>query len=128
MAKIVTYSMPRGDSRSLPFSIPVGTYSVGASIFFALKTAVDNVANDSTAVLKKTLTDANITSNDGVNVNYVLSILPSDTNSFTDAQLATYLAELEFVSLDGLTVITYPDPEQQIWKWTITGEIGRAHV
>jgi len=114
--------MPRGDSRSLPIAIPVGTYSVGASIFFALKVAVDNILDDSSAVLKKTLTDANITSTDATNVHYLLVLTPSDTNSIAPA---TYFAELEFVNAAKTVVISYPDPEVNIWQFQITGDVNR---
>lgn len=114
--------MPRGDSRTLPIAVPVDTYSAGASIFFALKAQVDDDAADSTAVFKTELTDADITSTDADNVNYLLSIAPSDTNSVTPA---VYRAEIEFVSSDQSIVITFPDPSKQIWEFTITGDINR---
>lgn len=123
--RTITYSMPRGDSRSLPIAVPVGTYSAGASIFFALKTVIDADATDSAAVLRKTLTDANITSNDGVNVNYLLSLVPADTTNITPA---TYFAEFEFVSADKSVVISYPDPALSIFKIQITGEVNRRIV
>ena len=114
--------MPRGDSRSLPLAIPVTTYSLGASIFFTLKTVIDNNIDDSQAVLRKTLTDANITSNDGVNVNYLLVLAPVDTNTLTPT---TYFAEFEFVSSDKSVVITYPDPSVEVLKMQITGDVTR---
>lgn len=120
--KTIKYSMPRGDSRTLPIAVPVDTYSAGASIFFALKAQVDDDAADSTAVFKTELTDADITSTDADNVNYLLSIAPSDTNSVTPA---VYRAEIEFVSSDQSIVITFPDPSKQIWEFTITGDINR---
>lgn len=125
-----TYSMPRGDSRSITIAIPVATYSTGSSIFFALKTAVDNILDDSTAVLKKTLTDANITSNDGTNVNYLLELTPEDTTVITPA---TYRAEFEFVNAAAQTsptdptgvVISFPDPGTSLFYIEITGDINR---
>lgn len=120
--KTITYSMPRGDSRSLPLAVPVATYSTGASIFFTLKTVVDNNIDDSQAVLTKTLTDANITSNDGTNVNYLLSLVPSDTNTLTPL---TYFAEFEFVNAAKTQVITYPDPSIAQFKIQITGDVTR---
>lgn len=120
--KTLSYSMPRGDSRSLPIAVPVGTYSTNMKIFFALKTVVDNITDDSSAVLRKTLTDADITGTDSTNVNYLLQLAPADTNSITPA---TYLAELEIVSADQSVVITYPDPSVAKWNFQITGEVNR---
>lgn len=120
--KKIVYSMPRGDSRSFPIAIPITTYSAGASIFFALKTTADNVLDDASAVLKKTLTDVNITSTDSVNKNYLLNLTPTDTTGITPA---TYRAELEFVSADKTIVISYPDPNVTLWEFQITGDINR---
>lgn len=123
--KTLKYSMPRGDTKTLPVSIPVGTYSVGASIFFALKKTIDANITDSSAVLRKTLTDANITSTDAVNVNYLMIITPSDT---TNINPDTYFAEFEFVSADKSNVITYPDRDISEWRFTITGDVNRRIV
>lgn len=120
--KRLKYSMPRGDSRTLPLAVPVDTYSTGASIFFAIKPQVDDVLDDSSAVLKKTLTDLDITSTDLVNVNYLLVLAPADTNTITPGM---YFAEFEFVSADKSTVITFPDPSKSILEWEITGDINR---
>ena len=120
--KKVKYSMPRGDSRSLPVNLPVASYTVGSKIFFALKTAVDNVVDDSSAVLRKTLTDANIILNDGVNVHYILSLVPADTFNITPA---TYVAEFEVVNATQQTVLTFPDPATAIMQFTITGDVNR---
>lgn len=120
----LSYSMPRGDSRSIPLAIPVGTYSAGASIFFALKVAIDDVLNDSSAFLLKKLTDADIVSNDGTNVNYLLQLEPADTNGLTTVP-TTFFAEFEFVSADQNTVITYPDESVAILQWTITPDVNR---
>jgi hypothetical protein len=120
--KTVTYSMPRGDTRSLPVSVPIGTYSVGASIFFGMKTGIDADITDSSAVLKKTLTDANIQSTTATTVNYLLVLTPADTTNITPA---TYFAEFEFVSADKSVVISYPDPDVSIFKIKITGDVNR---
>ena len=120
--KTLKYSMPRGDSRTLPLAVPVGTYSTGASVFFALKSQVDDDSDDSTAVFKTELTDADITSTDAENVHYLLTIAPSDTDSITPA---AYRAEFEFVSADKSVVITFPDPAKQILEFTITGDVNR---
>ena len=124
MARVqkIKYSMPRGDSRSLPVALTADTYSAGASVFFGLKTVVDDDLADSTAVLKKTLTDADIIIHDVDYVHYLLQLLPTDTNTIPPA---VYLAEFEFVSADGLTVLTYPDPSIAVWQFTITGDVNR---
>lgn len=122
MAKVIKYSMPRGDTRLLPVALPLGTYTVGASIFFALKTSIDAVVTDDSAVLKKALTDDDIVSVDAINVNYDLLFQPPDTTNITPG---VYFAELEFVSADKSVVITYPDPDTAQWKFTITGEVNR---
>lgn len=132
MAKITTvsYSMPRGDSRSLPLAIPLSVYSSGANIFFGLKLIADADVTDSNAYAKKTLTDADITSTTATQVNYLLSLTPSDT---TGIPPATYFAELEFVNsiaqsdptLAGAVVISYPDPSIMLWNFQITADINR---
>ncbi len=120
--KHLTYSMPRGDSRTLPIALPVDTYAAGASLFFAIKEEVDNVLDDSSAVLLKELTDADITSTDDTDVHYLLVLEPADTNTIDPAQ---YRAELEYVSADQSVVITFPDPAKAVWDFTITGDINR---
>lgn len=121
-AKTVTYSMPRGDSRTLPISIPAAVYGVGADIFFTMKKTVDADTTDSAAVVKKTLTDANITSVTADTVNYLLILNPADT---TGVAPDTYRAEFEYVSADKLTVITYPDPNVGLFNIIITGDVTR---
>lgn len=123
--KTKTYSMPRGDTRSLPIAIPVGTYSAGANIYFAMKLAIDADSTDSAAVLKKVLSDANIVSTDATNVHYILKFVPADTTNVTPA---TYFAEFEFVSADKSVVITYPDPDLMIFKIKITGDVNRRII
>lgn len=122
MAVTKTYSMPRGDSRTLPISLPLDTYSVGATIYFALKRVVDNDLTDSTAVFKTEITDADIQTIDATHVNYIFRIHKEDTNLVTPA---TYRAELQFVSADKTIVITFPDPALMEWYWEITGDINR---
>ena len=103
--------------------IPADTYSSGASVFFAMKTQVDDVSDDSSAVLKKTLTDSDIVvQGDDMIVVYSLHFAPADTNAVA---LGTYLAEIQFVSADKATVITYPDPEVAVWEFTVSGDINR---
>lgn len=106
--KTVEYSFPVGNSKSLPLAVPVGSYSSGCKIFFTMKPAIDALTNDSSAVLEKTLTDANIQSNDGVNVNYLLVINPADT---VNVAAGKYYADFKLVSADTLTQINYPDPD-----------------
>ena len=118
----IKYSMPRGDSRTFPIAVPVATYSVGASLFFALKLVVDDDADDSTAVLRKQLTDTAITSIDATDVHYLMVLDPVDTDQIVPK---IYRAELEFVSLDKSIVITFPDPAIAIWNFEITGDINR---
>lgn len=118
----IEYSMPRGDSRSFNVKIPVSVYSTGASLFFGMKQQPDDDSTDSTAVLKKTLTDSDISSTTDDYKIYTLSLAPDDTNSITPG---TYLAEVEFVSSDGLTVLTYPEPNVSRWKFTISSDINR---
>lgn len=120
--KKIEYSMPRGDSRSFTLKVPIDTYSTGASLFFGMKKTVDDDATDSTAVLKKTLTDSDITATTADYKEYTLSLVPSDTNTITPDN---YLAEVEFVSSDGLTVLTYPDPKVAKWVFTISSDINR---
>ena len=132
MAKIQTvlYSMPRGDSRSLPLAIPLSIYSTGANILFGLKLTADADVTDSNAYAKKTLTDANITSTTATQVNYLLNLTPNDT---TGIPPGTYFAELEFVNAiaqstpaaAGAVVISYPDPSIMLWKFQITADINR---
>lgn len=118
----VTYSMPRGDSRVLPLAVPVSVYTTGASIFFCLKLVLDDLTTDVNAVVTKTLTDANIVSNDGTNVNYLMTLAPSDTNVIPPN---TYFAEFEYVSADKSVVISYPDTSVQVWKFQITRDDNR---
>lgn len=122
MAITKTYSMPRGDSRTLPISLPLDTYSAGAKLYFALKRTVDNVLDDASAVFKTEITDADIISITDTAVNYVFKIKKEDTNLITPGN---YRAELQFVSQDKEIVITYPDPEYIEWYWTITGDVNR---
>lgn len=114
--------MPRGDSRSFPLQVPTSSYSVGTKVFFALKSVPDNVLDDSSAVLKKQFGDSNITSNTGGTVTYALALTPSDTNLITPG---VYRAEIEIVSADSLTVISYPDPSVAIWNFEISADINR---
>lgn len=122
MQKKIKYSMPRGDSRTLPLAVPLSTYSVGASIFFALKKIIDDDADDSTGFALKKLTDADIVSTDATHKHYVLALGPSDTNLIPPD---TYLAELEFVSADKSVVITFPDAAVAVWHFEITGDVNR---
>ena|SRR5882672_3600005 len=119
--KTSTYSMPRGDTRTLSISIPLSIYSTGASIFFTMKKTIDADATDAQAVVKKTLTDANITSTTSTK-NYLMTLTPSDTTNVTPD---TYRAEFEYVSADKATVITYPDPHVMLFNIEITGDVGR---
>jgi len=120
--RTIKYSMPRGDSRTFPIAVPVATYSAGASLFFALKKVVDDDADDSTAVLKKELTDADIVSTDADDKHYLMVLDPIDTDAIPPA---IYLAELEFVSADKSIVITFPDPAIAKWTFEITGDVNR---
>jgi len=120
--KKTTYSMPRGDTRTLPVSIPTSVYSAGASIFFTMKKTIDADVTDANAVVKKTLTDSNITSTTATAVNYLLTLTPADTTNVTPD---TYRAEFEYVSADKSDVITYPDPNVSLFYIQITGDVGR---
>lgn len=124
MAKIpiLIYSMPRGDSRTLPLAVPTSVYTTGASIFFGMKATIDADVTDANAYAKKTLTDADIVSQNANTVNYVLTLNPSDT---TGVPPNTYFAELEYVSADKLTVISYPDPDIMIFQIVISGDVNR---
>lgn len=120
--KKITYSIPRGDSRTLPLQVPVDTYSSGMSIFITAKLEVDNVLDDSTAPLRKTLTDADIDHTDAQYVYYTIRFTPSEMNVI-DAD--TYRFEFELVSADALTVLTYPDPNIAEAYLVVTGDVGR---
>jgi hypothetical protein len=122
MIKNIEYSMPRGDSRSFNIRVPISIYSTGASLFFGMKKKADDDNADSAAVLKKTLTDDDISSTTDDYKIYTLTLAPSDTNSITPD---TYQAEVEFVSSDGDTVLTFPDPDVARWKFQITPDINR---
>lgn len=120
--KKINDSLVRGDSASIPLAVPLDSYSVGTKIFFALKANIDNSPGDTTAVVKKTLTDANIDSTDANGKNYVLDFVPADTDT---VPLGTYRAEFEVVSADGTFVKTFPDPEFQEWFIEVTGDVNR---
>lgn len=120
--KNIEYSMPRGDSRSFTIKVPVSVYSTGASLLFGMKKKADDDSSDSAAVLKKTLTDSDITATTADYKEYTLTLTPSDTTGITPD---TYLAEVEYVSSDGSTVLTYPDPDIARWKFTISSDINR---
>lgn len=115
------YSMPAGDTRSLPISIPASIYTTGSTILFGMKLALDSDLTDAKAVVKKTLTDANITSQTALVVNYLMTLGTADTNQVT---ANTYYAGFKFVSEDETTtVISYPDPSISILKWQITNPV-----
>lgn len=108
--------MPRGDTRSFPLKVPTALYSTGASLFFGMKKNV----TDTTLLVPKTLTDDDITSTTDDYKIYTLLLAPSDTLNVTPG---TYLAEVEFVSSDGTTVGTFPDPSKAKWQFTISADI-----
>lgn len=120
--KKTIYSMPRGDTRTLPIAVPTSVYTTGASIFFTMKKTIDADVTDAQAVVKKTLTDANITSTTATLVNYLLTLAPADT---TNVNPDSYRAEFEYVSADKTVVITYPDPDVSLFFIQITGDVGR---
>lgn len=116
--KTVTYSMPAGDTRSLPIAVPISIYSAGSTLLFGMKLVLDTDLTDAAAVVKKTLTDSNITSTTATTVNYLMELGTTDTNTVTPA---TYFAGFKMVSEDETTtVISYPDPSVSIFKIQIT--------
>lgn len=123
---LVESHMTRGDSATVPFAIPIGTYSTGAKVFFALKPAADVVQadlDDALAVLVKTITDADLVASDDTTAkHYSFDLVPADTN---DVAPGVYLAELEFVSEDGSVVLSWPDPEENTWEFTISPDVNR---
>lgn len=122
MAVNKTYSMPRGDTRSLPIRLPLDTYSAGAKIYFALKSAIDNDLTDSTAVFKTEITDADIVDITATDVEYLFKLHKEDTNLVTPA---IYRAEFQFVSADKTIVISFPDRAIMELFWEITGDVNR---
>lgn len=116
--------MPRGDTRTLPIALPIGTWTAGSHLFFTLKPIddVDGANTDGTAVVQRTLSDTDIISTNTANKNYLLKFVPADTNAVVPG---VYRAEIEYVSADSLTVITYPDPNISTWLFTITGDVTR---
>lgn len=124
MATKIKYSMPRGDSRSLEVYLPIDDYEADCHLYFTIKPLddVDSASSDSTAVVSKTLGDSNITATSSTQKTYLLELDPIDTNSVTPG---VYRAEIEYVSADASIVLTYPDPDEAKWFFTITGDVTR---
>lgn len=115
-------AMARGDSASIPFTVPTTIWTAGCSIFFAVKPRIDDDRLDQTAVIRRTLTDADIVSQDADNVEYAVAFAPSDTNTL---DLGVYLAEFQYVSADKATVLSYPHPSIATLEFELKGDVNR---
>lgn len=115
--------MMRGDSRTQGFRLPATTYETGASVFFGMKAQIDNDLWDADAAVLKQLGDADITDQDDATiVRYLLKLMPDDT---FDVIPGIYLAEFQFVSVDKLTVLTWPNRKVMQWTIEILGDVNR---
>ena len=115
-------SIPRGDSRSYPIQVPALIWSAGSTLFFAMKSIVDDDPLDTEAVVVKSFTDADITAQDADVVQYQMDLVPADT---FDLALGSYRAEFQMVSADEQTVVTFPDPGKDVWLFAVTGDVNR---
>lgn len=120
--KKLEWPFTRGDSKIYPVSLPASVYSAGASLFFAVKTAIDDDPLDTEAVVRKELTDANITESGLQVVKWRLAFAPADTTNLVPAD---YLAEFQFVSADKNTVLTFPDPNRAVCVFALAGDVNR---
>lgn len=96
MAK--SLKMFRGDAKSITVNIPIDEWTPGGSIFFAAKKVIDNDLVDSSAKMKKSMNDTNITSTTSVNKVYTLSLEKTDTNALDPGD---YIGEFQFVDSVG---------------------------
>lgn len=123
--KKIGSSITRGNSKSYPLSLPASVYSTGASLFFAMKAAVDDDPLDTEAVVRKTLTDADIAVQNDKVVTWMFALVPADTD---EVDPGDYLAEFKFVSADKATRLTFPDPDQAVWIFTVKAGVNRRTV
>lgn len=116
---------PRGDSGTIPFEVPKTIWTAGCSIFFAVKPRIEDDRLDQTAVIRRTLTDADIIAQDADKVTYVVVLAPGDTNTL---DLGKYVAEFQYVSADKQTVLSYPHPSLATLEFELAGDVNRRTV
>ena len=64
MANKVTMTFKKGDNVNHSFSMPIGDYSAGGTLFFAAKPEADNDATDAAAVIDKSFSDSVVVEGD----------------------------------------------------------------
>lgn len=105
----------RGDAKTYPAKVPTSIWTAGGKLMFAVKAAVDNVSDDTSAIIKKTLTDADITASDSKYKIYTLVLTSTDT----DKNPGDYTGEFQYVDASG-NATTY-----QQFTFRIAGDINR---
>ena len=104
MAKAATMKFKKGDGITHYFKMPLSSYSVGGTLYFAAKPEVDNDATDAAAVIDKSFDDSVVDTSDGVYAVYTLSFGPNDITgvSFVNGEKKKkYLGEFQHVPLTG---------------------------
>lgn len=101
MGKAV-WEMVKGDYKTKPIVAPAGVYTSGGKLMFAAKTNYDLDTSDAAAVVKKTLTDTDITETkpNGDKV-FLLKIEPSDTDGVSITEPTEYIGEIQYVNASG---------------------------
>lgn len=91
--------MFRGNAKAFPpIKMPKTTWTAGGLLLFAAKPTIDAVEDDSSAIFKKNLTDADITSEDDTYKYYTLTVDPEDT---AEAAPGNYIGEFKYVNVYG---------------------------
>lgn len=109
----------RGDNKQITFSLPADNWEAGGTLFYAVKTVIDDVVTDTTAVLKKDFDDTVVTdvTIDGVDYKkYTLDFSPTETFSIVSNGKKTLsaLSEFQWVNSDKSIVRTFPSSNNKI--------------
>jgi hypothetical protein len=114
MAKQIIWEMNQGDAKSRRVVVRANKYTPGGKLFFAAKRQYDNDPTDSTAVVKKDMTDDDIveTLENGDKV-FLLVLASDDTNNAGITAVTDLFAEFQYVDADAKPT-TYPDLKSKV--------------
>jgi hypothetical protein len=127
MAVTPILQLTRGSGATRTVSIPISLYVSGSTLRFTAKPFPDNDLTDGAAVINKTTTTADTTTNPLYAI-YVLTFVPSDTSAITfdttsgQTQII-YVGQLKYTPLGG-EPIYFPGTNQYI-KVIVDADIPR---
>lgn len=105
----------KGDHRTHLFKLPIADYTTGGTLYFAAKEVPDNDVTDAAAVINKSFTDADVTTN-ATHAIWTCAFDPDDISgvNFEDGEdEKEFKGEFQWVEDDG-TRHSYPDNNSYI--------------